>query len=284
MTRNGFTLLELLLSIVILAVITAMVYGAFAGTVGSAGRSRLAVEEMRLRQFLGRSLDTNFTTIYTDPEYAQEIFRFVGINDESREGPKDSVRFCSTAPLIGGVALPGDLKEVRYEVLDSEVSQMELRWDDADTSDAYPAQLQVTETPLLAGNVQSVDPATSLFVSDPAYESPSWRVPVRTVNFQYFDGAQWVDEWDSQQAGRMPWAVSVKINFAKTEEQLEYEREKGFSVVDDPDFERVVPIRAGLGGRGDARMGSVLVDGSQAASQGGTSSTQNQGRYIPPSD
>lgn len=277
---KGFTLLELLLAIVILAVITAMVYGAFSGTVSSAGRSRVAVEELRLRAFLLRSFETNFTTVYVDPQQSQEVYRFLGVNSDGAEGPNDTVRFCSTAPLIGGVALPGDVKEVRYEVLDTGASSMRLQWDEKEPDLGVSSVLQVTETPMLAGNVQGVDASTASFVVDPAYTSPNWTVPVRTLNFQYFDGAQWVDEWDSQSVGRLPWAVWIKVNFAKTEEQLAYEREKGFSTVDDPDFEMIIPIRGGLGGRTEVRTQTNPVGSgtgtSQNSSQPQTGTGQNR--------
>ncbi len=270
---KGFTLLELLLAIVILAVITAMVYGAFSGTVSSAGRSRIALEELRLRAFLLRSFETNFTTVYVDPQQSQEVYRFLGVNSDGSEGPQDTVRFCSTAPLIGGVALPGDVKEVRYEVVDTGASAMRLQWDEKEADQDVSAVLQVTETPLLAGNVQGVDASTASFVVDPAYTSPNWTVPVRTLNFQYFDGTQWLDEWDSQSTGRLPWAVWIKVNFAKTEEQLAYEREKGFSTVDDPDFEMIIPIRGGLGGRTDVRVQTNPTGSGTSTSQ---SSSQSQ--------
>ncbi len=278
----GFTLLELLLAIVVLAVITGMVYGAFSGTVASAARSRVAAEELRLRGFLIRSFETNFTTVYVGPQQAQEVYRFVGVNGDSTEGPRDSVRFCSTAPLIGGVALPGDVKEVKYVAIESDSSDMRLRWGDEGSEDDVSAILQVTETPMLGGNVQSVDSTTASFVADPSYVSPNWSVPVRTLNFQYFDGQQWVDEWDSQVSGRLPWAVWIKINFAKTKEQLDYEREQGFNVLDDPDFELIIPIRGGMGVRNDLREATGGdSSGNQPSPSQNTTQSPNVVSYRP---
>jgi len=290
--RRGFTLLELLLSISILVVITAIVYASFASVVNTTTATRASIEEIRLRQFLTRSLERNFATVYSDTGYEDEAFRFVGISEDSVDGPQDSVRFCSSAPLIGGVALPGDLKEVRYEVLADLSSEMEIDLYGDDEEEEGQGQgelesptLQVSETPLLGGNVQAVEEETSHFVADESYESPSWSVPVRSMDIEYFTGVEWVEEWDSQEVGRMPWAAHVRINFARTEEQLELEKELGFDPDEDPDFELIIPIQVGMGVRQDLRVpaeeGEEGADETEPGGEDDGSSGGNTGEYIP---
>lgn len=36
---------------------------------------------------------------------------------------------------------------------------------------------------------------------------------VRTIGFRYFDGSQWLDQWDSVAMGRLPRAVEIEIGF-----------------------------------------------------------------------
>jgi hypothetical protein len=99
---------------------------------------------------------------------------------------------------------------------------------------------------MLGGNVASVDADSGGFVTDMSYQSPSWTVPIRSLDIRYFDGTDWLEEWDSTKENRVPWCVDIRINFARPEEQLLQEQADGIRPDEDPDFEMVVPIPAGL--------------------------------------
>ena len=298
MTKRGFTLLELLIAISILVVIVAVVYASFASVTDTMAVARVRTEEMRLRQFLERSFRTNLTSVYVDRGFEQQVFQFVGVNDETRDGPCDSLRFVSTNALMGGRALPGDFKEVRYEPLGGAESfeGLDLAADKDDDAqhkyDADPQQrkLEATETPLLASNAQAVDAESgNLDVTQstgkdplaPTYEAPSWEVPIRTIDFAYYDGEQWVEEWDSMEQGRLPWCVRVSINFARTEEEIARETEQHIDIVESPDFEVVVPIPIAVGlqqdGRSQSQLEQAAADAADAAEEGGTGSTSGSG-------
>jgi prepilin-type N-terminal cleavage/methylation domain-containing protein len=263
MRNSGFTLMEMILALAIIVIMTAIVYSALSSVVNSTGMARAAAEETRLRQFLARSFEANFRSVYTDRINEQPAFQFIGINDEGSDGPMDSVRFCSSAPLMGGMSLPGDVKEVRYEVISGEDTEMDLDIDEAAEAAERPegSTLESVEVPLVAGNVEELEAVGEAedfgdfeeLATDPNYEAPHWSVPIRSMDLQYFDGTQWVDEWDSVQFGRVPWCVHVRINFAKTEEQLEAEASENYDEIDDPDFEMVIPIPLGLGVTEDGR-------------------------------
>lgn len=272
--------MEMVLALAIIVIMTAIVYSSLNSVVNSTAMARAAAEETRLRQFLTRSFENNFRSVYMDRTGEQSAFQFIGVNDESRDGPMDSVRFCSSAPLMGGMSLPGDIKEVRYEVIKSEDSEMSLDLDDEDESEdsAESAMLEASEMPLLAGNVDPLEDSGDGLNSmgglsnqrglnnrsglgeemeegamDAGYEAPHWSVPVRSMDIQYFDGTEWLDEWDSLQFGRVPWCVHIRINFAKTEQQLKEEASKRYDEIDDPDFEVVIPIPVGAGVTQDGR-------------------------------
>jgi prepilin-type N-terminal cleavage/methylation domain-containing protein len=251
MTRRGFTLLEVVLAIAIVAIIAAIVQATFLSVISTSEEVRVSSEELRLRQFLTRSLQMNLTTAYVEPNYEEELFRFTGVDGETHGLPRDVLRFVSTAPTVGGMGLPGDLKEVRYEVADGD-SALEFNTEEDALEDV--ARLTVVETPMLGGLVAELDEETSSFVPLEGYEAPNWDVPIRSFNLEYFDGTDWVDDWDSAAIGRLPWCVRLKINFAKTDEQLEAEEDEGYDDEEDPDFEMVVAMPAGLGGTQDARM------------------------------
>ena len=292
MNRRGFTLIEVLIAISILTVIVMVLYSSFSSVVNTMERARVSTEELRLRLFLERSFRANLTSAYVDRGMEQNIFRLIGVDDETADGPNDSLRLVSINTLMGGTGLPGDLKEVRYGT----VGGNETGFNPIDFSNYGEApiddqrKLEAIETPLFGANIQEIDSETG-FVKPAAdsgsnlntqepYQAPSWSVPIRTVDFSYYDGTEWVDEWDSQVTGRLPWCVRIRINFARTEQQLEDEKAQGLSVLDNPDFEMVVPLPVGIGRTQDARSVEDLANQQEetalnpddpANSQGGDS-------------
>ncbi|GMV91959.1 MAG: hypothetical protein AMXMBFR82_17370 [Candidatus Hydrogenedentota bacterium] len=267
MKRAGFTLIEVLIAISILSVIVLVLYASFSSVTNTMEAARVSSEELRLRMFLQRSFRSNLMSIYTDRTMENEVFRFVGVDDETRDGPNDNLRFVSVNTLMGGKALPGDLKEVRYGTIggeESEFNPIDFN-EDSDSPLDDQLKLQALETPIFGSNAQELDEETgflkpseesesSMGIGEtPTYEAPSWSVPIRTVDFSYFDGLEWVDEWDSQLVGRIPWCVRVRINFARTEEQLEEEKRERLDILEYPDFDMVVPLPPGLGTTQDAR-------------------------------
>ncbi len=294
MLKRGFTLLEVLISISILVVLVAVVYASFASVTDSMSVARVRTEEMRLRQFLERSFRSNLSSVYVDGAYEQEAFQFIGLNDENSVGPRDSLRFVSTNALMGGMALPGDFKEVRYEVIGGEdgILGEDFQLDNASQQefeeiDLTPdqAKLEATETPLLASNAQAVDETGNLDVTQqltddpsmPIFEAPSWSVPIRTLDFLYWDGQEWVEEWDSQESGRLPWCIHVRINFARTDEEIAYELESNIDIEESPDFECVIPIPIAMGLQQDGRSRSQLEDAADQAEDEAENTDSTQG-------
>ena len=296
MRTRGFTIIEVLIATIILTVVVGIVYASYSSVVNSISGSRVVAEELRLRQYLERSFNLNFSTAYTDQNTEDEVFQFIGVDEDGAEGPRDSVRFCSTAPLLGGTGMPGDIKEVRYEILDEGPSELALDMDEEEAKAEGGAQpshgtLQCAETPLMAGMVEELegDLDQAAFVPEAGYEPPVWSVPIASMDIQYFDGTDWLPEWDSVEYGRLPWCVLIRINFAKTDEQKQEDMAAGFDREDDPDFEAVVPVYAGLGLLDDTRLlteAGTVADGDQAETDEGGSNngTSNDGDAEPSSD
>ena len=265
---RGFTLLEMLIAMAILVLVTSVVYISLSSVVNSVTSTRVGMEEMRLRQFLARNFSANFSAAYMEPSYEQEVYNFFAESDDGPDGPRDRVRFVSTAPLMGGMALPGDIKEVRYEVLQEDETEMELDIGESMTGDRANT-LAAAETPLLAGNVQELAADDGSFVPDAGYESPSWTVPVQSMRLRYFDGEEWLDGWDSLEMGRMPWAVEIRINFARPEGYRDAERQAGIDAQEHPDFEMVIPISTGMGVIEDLRMDAAMMGSLFLEADGG---------------
>jgi len=284
MKSRGFTLIEVLISVSILVIIVAAVYASFSGVTTTMAATRVSAEEMRLRQFLERSFRTNLSALHTDRDQRDPLYRLIGVDAESPDGPADSLRFVSIAPLVGGTGLPGDLKEVRYDVLGADTSGMGVSIFSA--SDMMQRKLQAVETPLIASNVVDLDEETGGIVTDakesedlekrtdqdnssgPLEKAPSWSVPIRTIDISYYDGTDWLPEWDSSELGRMPWCVRIRINFARTEAQLADEAGERYSVLDEPEFEIVVPLPIGLGRTQDSGSIESFEQQSELDEQG----------------
>lgn len=349
--RQGFTLLEVLIVMVLFTVVTGIVYATFSTVVNSAEDVRVDIERVRLEEYLIRSLTTNLATVFTDPMYEDANFHFVGKDFEDEDGPGDSLTFCSTAPLLGGFSLPGDVKLVTYEIpglydedlflsedRDRAIREYEERLgvDALDNPYELGRKLSISETPMMTGNTRSMRgqleededifaaneqlrarsrgreafgggqentandidaqrrrqeaerrreerrrPRPSDYMDDEYYDeqrpvnealfqTPYFEMPIRTLDIEYFDGEEWVQEWNSsaydnsaeleqttgfslnrpkvgEPMGRLPWAVRFRINFAKTQEELERDRQEGYNEDEDVDFEMVVPVRQGQG-------------------------------------
>lgn len=274
----GFTLIELLVAITLMVIVTGIVYSSFFAVVTATDTARVAAEQLRLRQFLTRSFSQNLSQTYgdwrpgaimrelpgnvetavrnmdgnVDVEGDETLARYwlEGIDDQGAYGPADSITFATTAPLIGGTALPGVLKQVTYEVVRGTNEEGDfLELDD----DVRSVTLQATETPIFeAADFEEGDDAGDFdakgdLLGDVTYESPGWSVPVRTMDIQYFDGEDWVDDWDSVEMGRLPWSVHIRINFARPPSQLRAEASQGFNDEDDPDYEFVISLPGGVG-------------------------------------
>ncbi|HEO70412.1 MAG TPA: prepilin-type N-terminal cleavage/methylation domain-containing protein, partial [Candidatus Hydrogenedentes bacterium] len=112
----GLTLLELLVAVSILAVISGIVYMSLAGVTEATEAARADMEKLRLERFLHRHLVNLFGSVYVDAPCMRPDYVFLGTDGSGSDGPSDMVEFCSSAPLSGGLSLPGMLKRVIIEV------------------------------------------------------------------------------------------------------------------------------------------------------------------------
>ena len=270
--RHGFTLIELLIAISLIVIVTGIVYTSLFAVVESTENARIASEELQLRQFLVRNFRINLAQAYGDwrpgaslrrpisqqlntsqpnapveDDLIETRFWLEGIDDSGANGPADTISFATTAPMSGGAALPGLIKQVRYEIVDASEAE------EGSVALAYGVSqlmLQCTETPIFeVVDLEGEDDIGGFLdqddlLGDVDYEVPGWSVPISTMDIQYYDGEDWLDEWDSIAEGRLPWSIRISINFARPEGEDDY---AGFDSTEDPDLSLIVPIPAGLG-------------------------------------
>jgi len=242
----------------IIALVIALVYASLFAVTDATDLARESAMEMRRRQFLSRSFLTNFSSVFTDEALMDERFAFIGVSESGSGGDMDAVEFCAATPLMGGASPPGAIKRVFYGAVSTNdpgmgLSSFEDEPGDASDAPSSDMMLQSSESPVVEpfsdedlGGFGAVPTAD---LDDDAADSAavSWTEPVGSFDVAYFDGQEWVEEWDSLNLGRLPWCVRIRINFVRTEEEAEADAEARLSSEEDPDYELIVPIPTGVG-------------------------------------
>lgn len=248
--RGGFTMLEVLVAVVILAMICAIVYTSFASVTSTSDIAREAAADLRFQTYIYNSFSENMSSIYTDPPCLQASYALVGEDESGPFGPADVLTFCTSMPMPGATALPGVLRKVRYELVpedDEAVGRMDIMTiDSAIQSPGGRMMLQVSEMPLVPQEEEED------IMSDDALSSEQARVrqiPVASFDARYYDGVdeEWKDDWDSVDVMRMPWAIEVRINLARSEEQLQVMYAQGIDLQEFPDLLMTFPCPVGAG-------------------------------------
>lgn len=244
---RGFTLVELLVALTILVAIAATVYESFVSVVDTAELARENANKVRYEQYLRRHLLQHLSCVYADSGAEVSEYQFLGEDKDGAFGGADILSFCTSLPMDAPTALPGILKVVTYELDKAEKDVEEGAGGSLEDKDAPPeAQdlvLRITEEPLvLTGEFD--EPLEAL--EDMVVER---QVPVMSFDVEYYDAKkeEWVKEWDSLNELRLPWAVRVRINFARTKEEMQGEAQLGINLAEDPDLDMTIPIPFGAG-------------------------------------
>lgn len=260
---RGFTLLEVVIAMAILAIVCAIVYGSFYSVTESTITARAASERTKMTQFVMRNLRTNLDQAAqgwlpgaadrlqtgTDEDVTAVTFGFVGEDDRGSAGPADSLEFVTHAPMPGAVVLPGMVKRVTYEVVDDDGGEPEWVIGTYDPEDPPAAFLQVTEVPVFAFTGEGE--GQSLFEEDED-AAITWLLPIRSMDIRYFDGRDWQDDWSGDQEGRLPWALDVRINFPSAdgrddEDQFRFDQDREDGPGAQADLQFLTSLPAGTG-------------------------------------
>lgn len=189
-SRRGFTLIEIMVVMVLISVVTGIVYATFSSVVAATEESRVASEQLRLKQFLEHSFMDNLSQTYGDwrpgagmreipvteseglslsfngeqsaetpslvnfdQQSAATRYWFQGQDDTASGGPADVLSFSTAGPMLGTTGLPGYLKQVTYK-LDRRAEE-ETAFNDERAGSRRDLMLNMSETPILIGPDQS---------------------------------------------------------------------------------------------------------------------------------
>lgn len=224
-TPRGFTLLEVMLALTILAIVSATLYGTFSRTLRSRAIAEEHVDITRTgRSALGRMTDELAAAFYSgragSGEQASAIFRSLPGGTEDLR--LDAVAFSALAPRPSGLRQRGAARQVisyffaeerggmrsrRSNTLPDEVVDVFAAFGPIRPfpDDVQPHRLLRREALILHDN--ELAPATATLFLD----------NVASLDLRFHDGREWADDWDSEdRTDPVPRAVALDLGLFDT--------------------------------------------------------------------
>lgn len=260
-SRNGFTIIELLIAMIISAIVSAMVYATFNSVIASTETATEASDKLYTQTFLTRHLNTHIAQAssgwqpgavfrpYTDESsptttvMQEALVLFNGVDN----GEEDRLSFTTSVPMFGASGYPGFMKQVTYAIVDGESIEMP----DGSPYVGHQAEgpvLLVTEVPVMSYTDLQVSQTAEIRVEDLKDQleeleltTPMWTFPVGAMEVRYHDGENWVNEWDLALEERLPWAIEVNLFWSPWGEN------RSVSFEPDNQFQMVFTVPGGVG-------------------------------------
>ncbi|RJP64059.1 MAG: prepilin-type N-terminal cleavage/methylation domain-containing protein [Candidatus Abyssobacteria bacterium SURF_17] len=198
----AFTLIELLVAITILGTIFTIVFGTFAYTLTNAESQQERAAVYHRASFILNTFSQSIASAYVpfggqyqENEDGEPIFlgedSFVGeVNADSLSA------FTANVQGLGSKEMPG-IVHVRYETTSVEDTEEEQVLAD------------VNNPLVLTCVVESL-----LSVQDENSEPIQWTLNIHSLNLEYFDGSDWIQEWSYEEQGMLPTAVRLELELA----------------------------------------------------------------------
>jgi len=211
--RGGFTLLEVLVAITLLAMISSIVFGTFFYTINNAEqlekRALLSHTAGFILEAISRSISSTYVPYvgtYAFEDTQQSVF--VGMESLLKDVEADSLSAFTMNPRFGGGMPGGEISYVQYVV------------EEADDVHNAPEWVEDENNPLIL--ICNVEPLLALSddLDDMDAQSRFWMLNINSLNFEYFDGSKWLEEWDFETQGILPGAVKVELELADSEGEI----------------------------------------------------------------
>ncbi|HSG05352.1 MAG TPA: prepilin-type N-terminal cleavage/methylation domain-containing protein, partial [Nitrospiria bacterium] len=189
--ERGLTLIELLIAVAISAIILTVVYQTFNGIMDSAVHIEETAEMDRMARLTLGMISDEIRSAFWKPlgptgQWAELIFE--GIDGPGGEHPSDSLVFSAFSPWISeqGTVLP-NLSIIAYNL--------------------EPA---AREEEFVLYHLEDTNPLSGSADVRQRYELAEH---VSGLNFRYYDGEDWYNEWDAAIENKLPIAVEIAVYF-----------------------------------------------------------------------
>jgi prepilin-type N-terminal cleavage/methylation domain-containing protein len=200
-SKEGFTLIEILVAVAILAMIFGIVFGIFFHIMNSAEEQEERAAIYHKANFILNNISQNAASAYIPfaGQYGGEetdLPVFLGTQAESEGAPVDSLSLFTTNSRFAGATLAGEIAYVRYEAAEEALDS-----EPAPDDENNPFALNCVVSPLFTAKEEGD-------------EVPQWTLNVRSLAFEYFDGSAWAPGWDYAEQEAFPSALKATLEIA----------------------------------------------------------------------
>jgi general secretion pathway protein J len=188
---KGFTLLEILIALVLLAILTTALYGSYFAVVRARDR---ASEGMEARRELGSTLDLLrreiSSTVFNSTD--KQHLRFVVEDRDNFGKPASNLELTTLSPPSGLLRSESGVMDVKYRMLEKDKQQILTRQekDVLFTSDTVPVYPQMEH--------------------------------ISAFLVECYDGSKWVKSWDTALNNRLPTKVRITVQFEEMGKPVEF--------------------------------------------------------------
>ena len=238
--KNGFTLMEVLLAIVIIIMIMGTVYAFYSHSVKMTQMARATMQDSQLARVLLFKIAAELRAVTTSGS------RFTTV----MSGEADRIEFVTTVVPSRLVFFPQDIADNgRVIEHDLRLVQYSLGRDEEDEEKILGLrrdELRCLLTPIV--DEKSASELTPEEIEDAKKEQKKFKFSLDTdsneavseqpliiqtllsdrlkyLRFDYYDGTQWLNRWDPTEPDAIPRAVKVTIGFSQVTQE-EFRREQ----------------------------------------------------------
>lgn len=199
--QNGFTLIEVLVAVTIVAMIFTLVFGTFFYMVDNAEeqeeRAALYHRAAYILNDISRTVSSAclpFGGIYTDKNLKESVF--LGKVEQTDDYEAASLSTYTTNPFYGTQGEIQDTLHVSYQVVHSR-DMNSINW----IGDENNPLVLMCYVESLFSDSDDDDP-----------KQPAWMLNIRSLNIEYSDdGSSWIADWDYEELGALPEAIRIEL-------------------------------------------------------------------------
>jgi len=201
-TRSAFTLLELLVAMSLMVVVASCLYTSLYTGFRAYRSAQAAVDPTTTALNVIELLKRDIRGVL--PPGSHLAGAFIGTDSAGLRGvDTDSLEFYTTHVYVDDTLWSGSTLATTNTPLVGGIAKIDLRLEeDSETKDGTYLLLRDVTTDLLAP--KEMEPEEQVLCRD-----------VASLNFRYFDGSNWLDEWDSTaDSNSLPLAVEIDLEIA----------------------------------------------------------------------